>query len=45
MDFIIRFALFALVTVGMSSWYERRRKNEALIISIYFAVVSLVFLL
>lgn len=44
MDFIIRFTIFALVTFGVSNWYERRRKNEILTISFYFAVVALVFL-
>ena len=45
MDFVIRFALFALVTFCVSHWYEGRRKNEGLTISVYFALVALVFLL
>lgn len=44
MDFVIRYALFALVTFAASHWYERRRKSQVLMLSIYFAVVALVFL-
>lgn len=45
MDFIIRYALLVLVTFAVSYWYEGRRKSQALMLSIYFAVVALVFLL
>ena len=45
MDFIIRFTIFTIVTFLVSHLYERQRKNEALTITIYFAVVALVFLL
>lgn len=45
MDYLIRFLFFVLVTFVIGSIYEKRRKNEVIIFTIYFAVVAVIFLL
>ena len=45
MTFLIRFLALILITFLTCKTYERRRKNECLTLSIYFAIVAVVFLL
>lgn len=45
MIFIIKFLVFVLITFLACEVYERRRKNEHLILTLYFAIVAVVFLL
>lgn len=45
MGFVIKFLALILITFMTCKTYEKRGKNERLTISIYFAVVAVVFLL
>ena len=45
MGFVIKFLALILIRFMTCKKYEKRRKNERLTISIYFAVVAVVFLL
>ena len=45
MEFIIRFLIFAVFTLFSVRVYEKRRKNEKIITSIYFAIAAVIFLL
>lgn len=45
MDYVIRFVALIIATSAISKIYEKRQKNESLIISIYFAIVGVIFLL
>lgn len=45
MEFIIRFFIFVLFTFMVVKIYEKRRRNEIIIESIYFVITAVIFLL
>ena len=45
MEFIIRFSVFALFTFAAAWGYEKWRKNEVLLVSLYFVIAAVIFLI
>lgn len=45
MEFIIRFSVFALLTFAAAKGYERWGKHEGILVSLYFVVAAVIFLI
>ena len=45
MEFIIRFSVFTLFTFAAAKGYERWRRNEGILVSLYFVVAAIIFLI
>lgn len=45
MDYVIRFAMLIIATFAISKLKEKRRWNENVIITIFLAIVGVIFIL